>query len=197
MLYLSSSIRRTVPTAKPPPRSWSRAGSPVDTSSCPFRTDGRVPAMDTSREQPLSTPLALGPLRWKLVTLFVLAAATIDPVLRVPVPQVPVVQGTRRTEGWMDRARFPSKCEAGRGFSLGLRRCQMDRRPRVAVGIPHCSGSRPAEQPLPGLSKSKTRKAEGWPAHRHPPHEHLDATSPMLVPDALRHQCQPVGTAHL
>lgn len=45
--------------------------------------------MDTSREQPLSAPLALGPLRWKLVTLFVLAAATIDPVLRVPVPQVP------------------------------------------------------------------------------------------------------------
>lgn len=71
------------------PRSWSRAGSPVDTSSCPFRTDGRVPAMDTSREQPLSAPLALGPLRWKLVTLFVLAAATIDPVLRAPVPQVP------------------------------------------------------------------------------------------------------------
>lgn len=67
----------------------------------------------------------------------------------------------------------------------------------MAVGIPHCSGSRPAEQPLPGLSKSKTRKAEGWPAHRHPPYEHLDATSPMLVPDALRHQCQPVGTAHL
>lgn len=69
----------------------------------------------------------------------------------------------------MDGAQFPSKCEAGRGFSLGLHRCQMDRRPRVAVGIPSCSGSKPAEQPLPGLSKSKTRKAEGRPAHRHPP----------------------------
>lgn len=34
---------------------------PAYTSSCPFRTDRRVPAMDTSREQPLSAPLALGP----------------------------------------------------------------------------------------------------------------------------------------
>ena len=44
--------------------------------------------MDTSREQPLSVPLALGPLRWKLVTLLLLAATTTDPVLLVPVPQV-------------------------------------------------------------------------------------------------------------
>lgn len=67
----------------------------------------------------------------------------------------------------------------------------------MAVGIPTCSGSRPAEQPLPGLSKSKTRKAEGRPAHGHPPHEHLGATSSMLVPDALGHQCQPTsGGAH-
>lgn len=63
----------------------------------------------------------------------------------------------------------------------------------MAVGIPTCSGSRPAEEPLPGLSKSKTRKAEGRPAHGHPPHEHLGATSSMLVSDALGHQCQPVG----
>lgn len=42
--------------------------------------------MDTSREPPLSVLLALGPLLWKLVTLFLLAAAAMDPELPVPVP---------------------------------------------------------------------------------------------------------------
>lgn len=41
--------------------------------------------MDNSRELPLSVLLALGPLLWKLVTLFLLAAAAMDPVLLVPV----------------------------------------------------------------------------------------------------------------
>lgn len=61
----------------------------MDTSSCPFRTDGRVPAMDTSREPPLSVPPALEPFLWKLVTLLLPAAAAMDPVLPVPVPQPP------------------------------------------------------------------------------------------------------------
>lgn len=42
--------------------------------------------MDTSREPPLSVLLALGPLLWKLVTLFLWAAAAMNPVLPVPVP---------------------------------------------------------------------------------------------------------------
>ena len=70
------------------PKSWSRAGSPVDTSSCPFRTDGRVPAMDASRRQPPSGPLALGPLLWKLVTLSLPAAATTHPGAPARGPQL-------------------------------------------------------------------------------------------------------------
>ncbi|ELW72480.1 Ankyrin repeat and SOCS box protein 18 [Tupaia chinensis] len=58
----TASLGRTVPTAKPPPRSLSRAGSPVDTSSCPFSTNGRVPATDNRRGPPLSVALALRPL---------------------------------------------------------------------------------------------------------------------------------------
>lgn len=69
------------------PKSWSRAGSPVDTSSCPFRTDGRVPAMDSSRGPPPSAPEALL-LLWKLVVPLWPAAGDTHPELRTPAPQV-------------------------------------------------------------------------------------------------------------
>lgn len=69
------------------PKSWSRAGSPVDTSSCPFRTDGRVPAMDSSRGPPPSAPEALL-LLWKLVVLLRPAVDATHPELRTPAPQV-------------------------------------------------------------------------------------------------------------
>lgn len=69
------------------PKSWSRAGSPVDTSSCPFRTDGRVPAMDSSRGPPPGAPEAL-PLLWKLEVRLWPAWEATHSELRVPAPQV-------------------------------------------------------------------------------------------------------------